>query len=56
MWNNVNVSSTYGQSERNRTKAKQAIAQRNFFLGLIFLPVWVAGWFPILWLLSKVFK
>jgi len=56
MWNNVNVSSTYGQSERNRIKAKQSIAQRNFLLGLIFLPVWVAGWFPILWLVSKVVK
>jgi hypothetical protein len=54
MWNNVSPS--YGQSERNRTKAKQAIARRNFRLGLIFFPVWIAGWVPVVWLASKVFK
>ena len=56
MWNNVSVDPAYGRSERNRRLAREAEHKRNFFLGLIFFPIWVAGWFPILWLISKVFK
>jgi hypothetical protein len=55
MWNNY-TNSTYGQAERNRTKAKQAIARRNFFLGLILAPILIAGWVPIVWIASKIFK
>ena len=56
MWNNAAVNPTYGQSERNRRLAREAEDKRNFFLGLIFFPIWVTGWMPILWVVSKIFK
>jgi hypothetical protein len=54
MWNNTN--STYGQSERNRRLAREAEHKRNFFLGLILFPILIAGWMPVVWIASKVFK
>jgi bacteriorhodopsin len=54
MYYNQSGSSTYGQAERNRTKAKQAAARRNFFLGLVIAPLVFAGWYPVVWIIGKV--
>ena len=56
MWNNNLVNSTYGQSERNRTKAKNAERRRNMMLGIFIAPALMLGWFPLLWIISKIFK
>jgi hypothetical protein len=56
MWNNVSVDPAYGRSERNRRLAREAKHKRNFFLGLILAPILIAGWFPILWIVSKLIK
>jgi hypothetical protein len=56
MWNNVRVNPTYGQSERNRRLAREAKDRRNFFLGLILAPILIAGWVPVVWIFSKIFK
>jgi hypothetical protein len=55
MWNNSIVNPTYGQSERNRTLAKQAESKRNFVLGLIMAPLIFAGWVPVVWIVGKIF-
>jgi hypothetical protein len=39
MWNNHQVNYKYGESERNRTKAKNAIQARNFILGLLMISI-----------------
>jgi len=51
MKNNYQVNSTYGQGERNRTKAKNAINSRNFTLGLLMLSV-----FPIILIIGFILK
>jgi hypothetical protein len=54
MWDNTN--STYGQAERNRRRARESENNRNFILGLILFPILIAGWMPILWIISKFIK
>jgi hypothetical protein len=51
-----NFNSTYGQSERNRRLAREAEHKRNIIMGLILAPIIFAGWVPIVWLASKIFK
>jgi hypothetical protein len=45
----------YRQSEHNRRLAREAERNRNFKLGLIFAPIYLLGWIPIVWVVSKVF-
>jgi hypothetical protein len=54
MWNNAN--STYEQGDRDRTQAKQAENKRNIILGLILAPIIFVGWFPVVWIASKLIK
>lgn len=55
MYYNREVKSTYGQSGRNRRLAIEAQGKRNLILGLIMAPIYLLGWFPIVWIIAKVF-
>jgi hypothetical protein len=50
MWNNAMY-----ETEKRRVAEKRAIERNNFIMGLILAPVYLLGWFPILWILSKLF-
>jgi len=39
MWNNHQVNYKYGESERNRIKAKQQEARTNMFLGFCMISI-----------------
>jgi hypothetical protein len=54
MYNNRETNRTYGQSERNRRLAIEAQGKRNLILGLIMAPIYLLGWFPVVWIVSKV--
>jgi hypothetical protein len=45
----------YGESGRNRRLAIEAETHKNFILGLIFAPIYLLAWFPIVWVIAKVF-
>lgn len=51
MWNNAMY-----ETERRRMKEKADLARKNLIYGIILVPVIFVGWFPIVWILSKVFK
>ena len=55
MYYNREVNSTYGQSGRNRRLAIEAEQKRNFVLGLVMIPIYFLGWFPLVWIVAKVF-
>ena len=42
--------------ERQRTKEREAEKRAKLIQGMILAPVLMLGWFPILWIISKVFK
>ena len=42
--------------ERQRVKEREAEQRVRLIQGMILVPVFLMGWFPILWILSKVFK
>jgi hypothetical protein len=42
--------------ERQRTKEREAEQRAKLIQGMILAPVLMLGWFPILWIISKVFK
>lgn len=42
--------------ERQRTKEREADQRAKLIQGIILAPVLMLGWFPILWIISKVFK
>jgi hypothetical protein len=50
MWNNAMY-----ETERRRMAEKQAEQQTKFIQGLILAPVLMLGWFPLVWLIAKVF-
>jgi len=56
MRNNNVVNSTYGQSGKNRRKAIEAENRRNLMLGIFIAPALMLGWFPLVWIIAKVFK
>ena len=47
--------STYVEVQRRRQKEKEEIARANLIKGMIFAPIYLLAWFPIVWILSKVF-
>ena len=51
MFNERQSTYKYGESERNRTKAKQEENSRNFVLGLLMLSV-----FPIILIIGFILK
>jgi hypothetical protein len=51
MWNNHQVNYKYGESERNRTKAKNAINKRNFVLGILMISL-----FPLIVIIGFILK
>jgi len=50
------TTSNYVEAQRRRQKEKEAEHRRNTILGLIFAPVYLLGWVPIVWVFSKVLK
>jgi len=42
--------------ERKRMKEREAEHRTNLIHGIILAPVLLLGWFPILWILSKLIK
>jgi hypothetical protein len=42
--------------ERQRTKEREAEHRSKIVQGMILVPVFLLGWFPILWILSKIIK
>jgi hypothetical protein len=51
MWNNAMY-----ETERRRMAEKQSEQRTKFIQGLILAPVLMLGWFPLVWLIAKVFK
>jgi hypothetical protein len=50
MWNNAMY-----ETERRRIAEKQSEQRIKFIQGLILAPVLLLGWFPILWIIAKLF-
>ena len=48
--------SSFIEAQRRRQQEKEAEHRRNMTLGLILAPILFLGWFPIVWVLSKVFR
>jgi len=46
---------TYVEAQRRRQKEKEEIARANLIKGMIIAPIYLFGWFPIVWIISKVF-
>jgi hypothetical protein len=42
--------------ERQRVKEREAEQRTKLIQGMILAPVLVLGWFPILWLMTKIFR
>jgi uncharacterized membrane protein len=47
---------TYVEAQRRRQKEKEEIARANLIKGMIIAPIYLLGWFPVVWVLSKVFR
>jgi hypothetical protein len=46
--------SSFIEAQRRRQQEKEAEHRRNMTLGLIFAPVYLLGWIPIVWVVAKV--
>jgi len=46
---------TYVEAQRRRQKEKEAIARSNLIKGMIIAPIYLLAWFPIVWIVAKVF-
>jgi hypothetical protein len=42
--------------ERQRRKEKEAEQRTKLIQGIILAPILLLGWFPVLWILSKLIK
>jgi hypothetical protein len=42
--------------EKQRVKEREAEQRAKLIQGMILAPVFLLGWFPIVWILSKFFK
>jgi hypothetical protein len=42
--------------ERKRQQEKESLQRTRLIQGMILAPILMLGWFPILWILSKVIK
>jgi hypothetical protein len=43
------------EAQRRRQKEKEEIARANLIKGMIFVPIYLLAWFPIVWIAAKVF-
>jgi uncharacterized membrane protein len=41
--------------QKRRQQEKEAIARSNLIKGIVIAPIYVLGWFPIVWIICKVF-
>jgi uncharacterized membrane protein len=46
---------TYVEAQRRRQKEKEEIARSNLIKGMIIAPIYLLGWFPIVWIIAEVF-
>ena len=44
------------EAEKQRIKEREAEQRANLIQGIILAPVLLLGWFPIVWILSKLIK
>jgi len=44
------------ESEKQRVKEREAEQRTKLIQGMILVPVFLLGWFPIVWILSKIIK
>jgi hypothetical protein len=44
------------ESERQRVKEREAEQRVKLVQGIILAPIFLLGWFPIVWVLSKLIK
>jgi uncharacterized membrane protein len=49
------TTSSYVEAQRRRQQEKEAIAHSNLIKGMIIAPIYLLGWFPIVWIIAKVF-
>jgi len=49
------TTSSYVEAQRRRQKEKEEIARANLIKGMIIAPIYLLAWFPIVWIISKVF-
>ena len=42
--------------EKQRVKEREAEQRTKLIQGMILAPVFLLGWFPIVWILSKIIK
>jgi hypothetical protein len=42
--------------ERQRRQEREAEQRTKLIQGMILAPVFLLGWFPILWIVAKIFK
>jgi len=45
----------YGDYERKISILKRELEQKRFRQGLMLAPILMLGWFPIVWIIAKVF-
>jgi hypothetical protein len=44
------------ESEKQRVKEREAEQRTRLIQGIILVPVFLVGWYPIVWILSKIIK
>jgi hypothetical protein len=42
--------------ERQRIREREAEQRAKLIQGMIIAPIFLLGWFPIVWILSKIFR
>lgn len=42
------------ETQKRRQAEKAAEQHRNFIIGLFLAPAFLLGWFPIVWVISKI--
>jgi hypothetical protein len=47
--------SNYVEVQKRRQKEKEDLAHANLVRGMIFAPIYLLAWFPIVWIVAKVF-
>jgi hypothetical protein len=54
--NNMYSTQRQIESEKQRTAEREAEQRSKLIQGMILAPIFLFGWFPIVWLLSKIFR
>jgi uncharacterized membrane protein len=42
--------------EKQRRQEKESLQRTRLIQGMIIAPIFLLGWFPIVWILSKIFR